>query len=119
MFMKAKVHETKDIHTNPSMITRYYVNDYLQCKNAVIKVAENLGYHLAGVNDEYAELLLVGKNHDLIVRIYSYTPRETAIDFFVDKKGFFSVNPAKLVPQWYELLGKMLQFKGLGLHKNG
>lgn len=119
MFMKAKVYETKDIHTNPSMITRYYVNDYLQCKNAVIKVAENLGYLLAGENDEYAELLFVGKKYDFIVRVYSYTPRETSIDFFVDKKGMFSASPVKIVAQWYDSLGKMLQFKGLGLHKNG
>ncbi len=114
-----KPHETSDVHRNEDMVTCYYVADYTQCKLAVERIAKNFGYQLQGSNDNYGELLLKSGPLDIIVRIYSYNPRETGIDFFITKNSFFAPSPVKHVAMWTSELKKSLQFKGKGLHKNG
>ncbi len=117
--MKAKVYETKDIHANQDLVTRYYICNYDNAIEAIKTVLKDYGYFLAGENNDYHELLFVGKNFDVIVRVSTYNPRETGIDFFVDKKSLFSGNPTKHIAAWYTAIGNKVQFKGTGLHKNG
>lgn len=118
--MGSKKHfETSDNHSDSKMITNWYYNDFEECVDAIKKVAKLLDYSIININNDYFELLLKGFKFEIIIKITSFNPRESSIDFTLIKNSLFTPKPIDHVELWYSELKKILEFRGKGLHKNG
>lgn len=114
------VYETKDIHKFDELKTRYFANSYEQCKTAVLDVAKKLGYEVLNVDDRYNEIYISGKKYSIVIKIVSFNPRDTGVDFYVQSLGMLDLGKGKKhIVMWYDELAKGLQFKGIALHANG
>ncbi len=114
------IYETHDAHKVDVLRTRWYSNNYNQCKDAVISVAKQLGYEVVNVDDNYCEMLLEGAKYSIITKITSITPRETGVDFHVTSRSMLDFGAGKKhITLWYDSLSKHVQYKGTSLHING
>ncbi len=109
--------ETRELHSDPGLRTRYYRNNFKQCLEAFEKMASSGKFDVRNVNPEHGELYVISNGYDIIVTITQVTPIECGIDF---KVNFFSFagfgRPKKKVIEFYKDLDKLLKFKGTALH---
>lgn len=105
--------ETKHNHEIVDLHTRWYQNNYEQCKEAVVSIAKKLNYVVVNINDTFGELLVESSEFSHVFDISSVTPLNTSIDICVTSKKLFK----KPIPQicfLYEELNKALKFRSKG-----
>ncbi len=109
--------ETRELHSDPGLRTRYYRNSFSQVIEGLRKLATKNNLDVREVNETHREVYLLGNGFDCIVTVSQITPIEAGIDF---KMNYFSSigfgRPKKKVIQFYEELKTILNFKGISLH---
>ncbi len=109
--------ETRELHADAQLRTRYYRNNFNQAKEAVDRIAATLGLEVRDVNPAHGEIYLLGNGFDIIVTAIQVTPIETGIDLKINVFSFAGFGrPRKLALQWFAALDKQLKFKGVSLH---
>ncbi len=109
--------ETRELHTDPDLRTRYYRNNFKQVVEAMHKLAERNNMQVRDINETHKEIYLLGNGLDCIVTVTQTTPIEAGIDFKVNIFSAMGMNrPKKKVVKFYEDLKGLLNFKGISLH---
>ena len=109
--------ETRELHTDPQLRTRYYRNNFKQVIEALKTVAAENQMELREVNEIHKEIYMVGNGFDVIITVALITPIEAGIDMKINYFSAIGFNkPKKKALQIYEQLKKLLAFKGLSLH---
>ncbi len=109
--------ETRELHEDPSLRTRYYRNNFSQVVAALRELAENNHLEVRDVNEIHKEIYLIGNGLDCIVTVVLVTPIEAGIDFKINLFSTFGFGrPKKKAIQFYDELKKLLNFKGVSLH---
>ena len=109
--------ETRELHVDPSLRTRYYRNNFRQVVEALRKLAEDNHLEVRDVNEIHHEIYLIGNGFDCIVTVVQVTPVEAGIDFKINMFNSIGFGrPKKKAIQLYEELKKLLNFKGVSLH---
>ncbi len=109
--------ETKELHAEQELRTRYYRNTFKQCLEAVKAMAEEKNLEVRDVNMEHGEVYLLGFGYDVITTITKVTPIEVGIDFKVNFFTTFGFNrPKNKISELYDALDDRLNFKGVSLH---
>ena len=109
--------ETKELHVDKDLRTRYYKSSYTKVKEQIIKFCEQNGFPVENVNDDHGEIFVQTSKLHAIISVIQITPLETAVDIKVQTYGVFGMNvPRKTILQIYEYLNNTLTFKGVSLH---
>jgi hypothetical protein len=109
--------ETRELHTDPALRTRYYRNNFNQVVAGISTLAEKNQMEVKDVNNVHKEIYLLGNGFDVIVTVSQMTPVEAGIDFKVNMFSSMGFNrPRKKVVKFYEELKNILNFKGVSLH---
>lgn len=109
--------ETRELHVDPSLRTRYYRNNFTQVLEGLKKMAEKLHLEVRNVNEVHKEIYLIGDGFDCIVTVVQVTPVEAGIDFKINMFGSMGFGrPKKKAVLFYEELKALLNFKGVSLH---
>jgi hypothetical protein len=109
--------ETKELHSEMGLRTRYYKTSYAKSIEQVIPFLKKHGYELASQDDYHGELFFKKNNHHLIISIIQINPRETSIDIKVQFYGLFGFNrPKNVILKVYNHLNQVLPFIGTSLH---
>jgi len=111
------VAESKELHTDPTLRSRYYKTNYAKTKAVILEYAKNEGIDVRSIDDEHRELFLQGGRFHIIVSIVQVNPIETSVDFKVEVYGIIGFNrPKKMIHSMYKYLDENLSFKGVALH---
>ena len=109
--------ETREMHKEEGLRTRYYRNNFDQCLEALKKLANQEQMEIRDVNKTHGEVYMLGNGFDAIVTISQINPAEAGIDL---KINFFSSigwgKPQKKALAFYKFLDTALKFKGVSLH---
>lgn len=109
---------TKENHAKEALRTHYYTCNYQKAKEAIIQLAQVMGYQVQHMNDQFNEVLLVKGAVTVLVEITMITQRETGIDFNIETSSFFDFGKGqKEIARFYQYLDKTLPFKGISLHR--
>lgn len=109
--------ETRELHRDAQLRTRYYRNRFEQCQTAIEKFAAAHKLQVADVNLVHREIYLVGSQYDCIVTVSQLSPIESGIDLKVNMAGSFGWGkPKKIAIALYKYLDSVLAFKGVSLH---
>ena len=109
-------YETRELHKKVALRTRWYQGKYSEIKDAILKVASEMGYEVIDINDTYQEMLLEGTN-TISIKISSYGRYEHGVDFSLSSNLPFDFGMGKrVIVKWYDNLGKYCKFKGVSLH---
>lgn len=109
--------ETKELHDDKELRTRYYKTSYFKAKEQIEVFANKNGLDITNVNDEHREILIQTQKFHVIISIVQVTPVETAVDIKIQSYGLFGMNlPKKTVLAIYKHLNDSLQLKGVSLH---
>lgn len=109
--------ETRELHRDTQLRTRYYRNRFDQCQAAIEKYAAQEKLKVADVNPVHREIYLVGSQYDCIVTVSQVTPIESGVDIKVNMAGSFGWGkPKKIAMALYKYLDSALAFKGVSLH---
>ncbi len=110
--------ETSDRAAEAVLQTRYYKNNYAQCKEATISSAKESGFTVGFEDDTRQELVLKRQDAEIIVSMVRISPIETAVDFTVNTSGVVSFGKGKkLIEALYAKLDKTLNLKGVALKR--
>ena len=109
--------ETRELHADAQLRTRYYRNSFKDVVTAFEKIAQEEQYDLRDVNQTHGEIYLLANGFDMIATVSQITPIESGIDFKINYFGFagFGRPKAKAVAL-YKKLDSFLKFKGVSLH---
>lgn len=109
--------ETRELHSEVQLRSRYYKTNYAKAKAVVIEYAEKNKMVVRNVDDDHRELFLQGDRFHIIVVFVQVTPIETSVDFKVETYGLAGWGkPKKRIVALYQYLDQNLAFKGIGLH---
>lgn len=109
--------ETRELHSDTALRTRYYRNKFKEVVEGLYKLAEMNDMEVREVNEIHKEIHLLGKNHDCIVTVTQTTPIEAGIDFKINFFTAMGLNrPRKKVIKFYQDLKTILNYKGVSLH---
>ena len=109
--------ETKELHSDALLRTRYYRNSFKQCLEAIEKMTETSGFEIRNVNQQHGEIYIISNGFDCIFTISQISPIESGIDMKINFFSFAGFNrPKKKAIQFYEQFNKALKFKGVSLH---
>lgn len=109
--------ETRELHRDVELRTRYYRNSFNQCLEALKKYAEIEQLDMKYVNPIHGELYLLGNGFDMIITVTQINPQESGIDIKVNYFGIIGMNkPKKKALHLYKNLDSALRFKGVSLH---
>ena len=109
--------ETKELHDDKDLRTRYYKTSYIKAKEQIEVFANKTGLDITNVDDTHKEMLIQTHKFHAIISIIQVTPVETAVDIKIQTYGLFGMNiPKKTVLEIYKHLNNSLQFKGISLH---
>jgi hypothetical protein len=109
--------ESKELHTDPQLRSRYYKTNYRKVKAVILEYAEQQGLQVRNIDDDHRELFLQGPRYHVIASIVQVNPYETSADFKVEVYGLAGFGrPKKLIREFYQHLDQHLMFKGVGLH---
>lgn len=109
--------ETRELHVDPELRTRYYRNNFKQVIDGIRKLAELNKMIVKEVNEVHKEIYLIGNGFDCIVTVSQMTPIEAGIDFKVNYFSAMGFNrPKKKAVKFYQDLKRILTFKGISLH---
>lgn len=109
--------ETRELHSDPDLRTRYYRNNFKQCLEGIQKYADEHKVDVRNVNPDHGEVYLLGNGFDCIITVIQLTPIESGVDI---KVNYFSLigfgRPKKLAVGLFKYLDSVLKFKGVALH---
>jgi len=109
--------ETRELHSDALLRTRYYRNNFKQCLEVLQELAKTEDFEIRNVNEEHGEVYVLSNGYDCIFTMTQLTPIETGIDLKVNMFGVMGFGrPKKKAVQFYKLLDKALKFKGVALH---
>ncbi|MBU1144822.1 MAG: hypothetical protein KJ971_03050 [Firmicutes bacterium] len=109
--------ETRELHQNGQLRTRYYRNSFKQCFEALEELANREILQVRDVNEHHGEVYLLGNGYDCIVTVIQLSPIETSVDFKINYFSFIGLSrPKKRAIQFYKFLDSVLKFKGVSLH---
>ncbi len=109
--------ETKELHENTDLRTKYFKSSFLKVKEQVERYAQANKLIVQSVNEEYGEVLLQSSSMHIVVSIIQTTPLETAVDIKVQVYTLIGMNiPKKTILKLYQYLSQNLNFKGVSLH---
>ncbi len=109
--------ESKERHTNLTLMTHYYKTNYDKVKETVSLACKHFNYKISSIDDTHGEIFIKTNRFHMIVTIIQVTPRETAVDIKVETYRLFGFNkPKRLIETMYKKLNQSLELKGKGLH---
>lgn len=109
--------ETRELHADAQLRTRYYRNSFQQAKDAVDRLAAEERLEVRNIDVVHGEIYLLGNGYDVIVTAIQVTPIETGIDLKVNWFGFVGMGrPKKIALRFYQGFDRLLKFKGVSLH---
>jgi hypothetical protein len=109
--------ESKELHSDTVLRSRYYKTNYAKAKAVVLEFAKEKGLDVRNIDDVHKELFLQGSRFHVIVSIVQVNPIETSIDLKVEIYGLLGFNrPKNKIVEYYAYLDQNLPFKGVGLH---
>ncbi|MBI9010053.1 MAG: hypothetical protein JEZ05_08475 [Tenericutes bacterium] len=109
--------ETRELHVDPELRTRYYRNKFKDIINALHKVAELNAMKVRDVNEVHKEVYMLGNGFDAIVTIAQISPIEAGIDLKVNSFSAIGMGkPKKKALKIFQDLKGILNFKGVSLH---
>jgi hypothetical protein len=109
--------ETRELHTDPALRTRYYRNKYKDVISALNQVAKLNNMEVRNVNEIHKEVYMLGTGFDVIVTITQISPIEAGIDLKVNTFTAVGMHrPRKKAIKIYQDLKAILNFKGVSLH---
>jgi hypothetical protein len=109
--------ETRELHSDAQLRTRYYRNSFSQAKDAIEKLAAEERLEVRNVDAHHGEIYLLGNGYDIIVTATQVTPIETGIDLKINWFGFVGLGrPKKVALKFYQGFDRLLKFKGVSLH---
>lgn len=112
-----KLYETSERTHDEALMTRWYKANYEQVKAVALEVAKAKGYRVVSENDSFGEITLNSGKYRTTVKIYSFNPRETSLDFYVEYMGLLDFGKTKAhIVDMYNEVNKKIDLKGLALH---
>jgi len=109
--------ESRELHSDVELRTRYYRNNFKDCLKVVQKLANELKMDVREVNEQHGEIYLIGNGFDAIITAIQLTPIETGIDIKVNYFSFAGFGrPRKRIIELFKYLDANLKFKGVALH---
>jgi hypothetical protein len=109
--------ETKELHSDPQLRSRYYKTNFKKARLAVEAFADSKGIVIVNVDEAHGEMFLQTTKYHMIVSIVQVTPLETAVDVKVQTYQLIGRNvPKQRILDLYAHLNDALEFKGVGLH---
>ena len=109
--------ESKELHSEVALRSRYYKTNYQKSKAVVIEYAGTINANVRNIDDVHREVFLQHNRFHIIVSFVQINPYETSVDFKVEYYGLIGMNrPVKRILDFYAYLDKNLQFKGTSLH---
>ena len=109
--------ETKELHSNRLLQTRYYRTSYTKIKNELIEYSNENNFIVNSIDDIHGEIFLQNTKFHLIISVLQINPRETAVDIKVQTYKIIGMNkPINIITNLYTFLDKKFEFKGVGLH---
>lgn len=109
--------ETREMHKNEKLRTRYYRNNIKQIKGALEKICSEEDMQLQQFDEKWGDIYICAYSFEVFVSVSQISPIESGVDLKVNYFSTFGFNrPEKKVIHLYERLDKMLTFKGTMLH---
>lgn len=109
--------ETRELHTDPELRSRYYKSTFKKVRQAIEQYCEDGGIVVVNVDESHGEMFLQTSKHHMIASIIQVTPLETAVDLKVQTYQLIGRNvPKAKIVKLYDYLNENLSFKGVGLH---
>jgi len=109
--------ETRELHVDPELRTRYYRNNFQQVVAGLKQLANKQGMDVRDINNEHKEIYMIGNGFDCIVTVSQITPIEAGVDFKINLFTGLGFNrPKKKALLFYQELKNILNFKGISLH---
>ena len=109
--------ETKELHSNPSLRTRYYKSRYPNIKEIVVNYAKVKSINVKSVDDTHGEIFLQSNRFHIIVSIIQVNPLESGVDIKVQTYKIIGLyKPLKIITNLYNHIDSKADFKGVGLH---
>ena len=109
--------ESKELHTDVQLRSRYYKTNYRKVKAVILEYAKANDIQVKNIDDDHKEIFLQGGRYHIITSIVQVNPYETSADFKVEVYGLVGFGkPKKLILDLYKYLDSNLMFKGVGLH---
>jgi hypothetical protein len=109
--------ETRELHADAQLRTRYYRNNFDHCVEAIRKLAELHALDLREINKTHGEIYLLGNGFDVIFTVAQITPIECGIDIKINFFGFTGLGrPKKKALAFFRFFDQNLKFKGVSLH---
>ena len=111
--------ETRELHKNDKLRTRYYRNGIKQIKSVFEKICSEEDMQLQQYDERWGDIYICAYGFEVFVTVSQISPIESGIDLKVNYFSTFGFNrPEKKIIHLYERLDKMLIFKGTMLHVN-
>lgn len=113
----------KRIETGPNnkrdgLMTRYYQNDFIKVKEALLNISKKNSYTIIHCDDTFQEMLIESTLFTTIVKVSYISAFESAVDFTITSKMLFK-KPIEHSLFLYSELNKSLQYISKGLNRNG
>lgn len=109
--------ETKELHSNPNLRTRYYKARYANLKEIIVNYAKANNIVVKSIDDIHGEVFLQANRFHIIVSMVQVSPLETAVDIKVQTYKILGLyKPLKIITVLYNHIDTKAYFKGIGLH---
>jgi len=109
--------ETRELHPDAELRTRYYRNGFKDVVAAFEKLANQESLEVRNVDQIHGEIYLIGNGFDCIVTVAQITPIESGVDFKINWFGVTGLGrPKKKAVALFKSLNALLKFKGVSLH---
>ena len=109
--------ETREMHKNEKLRTRYYKNGIKQIKNVFEKICNEEDMQLQQFDERWGDIYICSYGYEVFVTVSMISPIESGIDLKVNYFSSMGFNrPEKKIIHLYERLDQMLNFKGTMLH---
>lgn len=109
--------ETRELHLDAQLRTRYYRNSFKDVVAAFEQIAKTEQLDVRDVNHVHGEIYLLGNGFDCIVTVAQISPIESGIDLKINYFSFTGMGrPKKKAIELYKRLDALLKFKGVSLH---
>lgn len=113
-----KQFETSEQAKKDFLKTRYYKTNILLIMEYLKKYFEDSKIKIVSYDTNYNEISVESELYNMTVRFVQVEAQESAVDVFVDSYFLFDFNKTKkLINDFYDMLGKKFELKGLALHK--
>lgn len=110
--------ETSDNTSNKELLTHYYRDTYDRVKAEIVNYAKHHDYQVTSINDDFGEIYLNHKRHDLIITLVKLSMMEISVDIKATTYYLIGLKRGiKVIKELYQHLDRNLSFKGVALYK--